>query len=65
LVRETRFETLLVDFGLGPDERFGIDVVVINEGIDVLSELFDGGEGLVGQGLILENLEPYLHLIEP
>ena len=54
-----------MDFGLGPDERFGIDVVVINEGIDVLSELFDGGEGLVGQGLILENREPYLHLIEP
>jgi hypothetical protein len=53
LVRETGFETLLMDFGFGPDERFGVGVVVINEGIDVLSELFDGGEGFAAQRLLL------------
>jgi hypothetical protein len=42
-----------MDFGLGPDERFGVGVVVINEGVDVLSELFNGGEGFVAQGLLL------------
>ena len=43
------FETLLMDFGLAPDERLGVGVVSIDEGVDVLSELFDRGEGFVAQ----------------
>ena len=35
----------MMDLGLGPDERLGVDVVSLDEGIDVLSKLFDRGEG--------------------
>ena len=44
LMRETGLEAFLVEFGLGPDERFGVAIVGVDEGIDVLSELFDRGE---------------------
>jgi hypothetical protein len=53
LVRETDFETLLMNFGLAPDEGLGLRVVGIDEVVDVLSELFDRGEGFVAQGLSL------------
>jgi hypothetical protein len=39
LVRETGFETFLMDLGLAPDEWLGICIEGINEGVDVLSEL--------------------------
>ena len=45
MVRETGFEALLMDFGLGPDKGRGVGVVGLDEGIDVLPELVDGGEG--------------------
>ena len=54
-----------MDLGLAPDEWLGICVVGINEGVDVLSELFDRGEGFLAQRLLLQNREPDLHLIEP
>ena len=54
-----------MDLGLGPDEWLGIGVVGIDEGIDVLSELFDRGEGCAAQGLSLQDREPDLDLIEP
>ncbi len=44
LVRETCFEALLMDFGFGPGEGLGIFVIGLDEGIDVLLELFDRGE---------------------
>ena len=40
-MRETWFETFLVDLGLGPGERRGISVVCLDEGVDVLPKLFD------------------------
>jgi len=33
LVRETGFEPLLMDFGLAPDERLGVGVISIDEGV--------------------------------
>ncbi len=42
--RETSFETLLMNFGLGPDEGLGVGVVVVDEVVDVISELFDRGK---------------------
>jgi hypothetical protein len=40
-----------MDLGFCPDERFGIFVIAFDEGIDVLSELLDGGEGGAAQGI--------------
>src|SRR6266702_3137660 len=54
-----------MDLGLGPDERLGVDVVSLDEGIDVLSKLFDRGEGCTVQRLCLQDREPDFHLIEP
>jgi len=51
LVRETGFETLLMNFGLAPDEGLGLGVVGVDEVVDVVSELFDRAEGFVAQGL--------------
>jgi hypothetical protein len=35
-MRETVFETLLIDSGLGQDERLGMSSVGLDEGVDVL-----------------------------
>ena len=53
-----------MDLGLGPGERGGIDVVGLDEGIDVLPELFDRGEGRTVQRLSLQDREPDFHLFE-
>ena len=34
-----------MDLGFGPDEGLGVFVVGLDEGVDVLAQLFDGGEG--------------------
>ena len=39
-----------MDLGFGPDERLGVGVVGLDEGIDMRSELFDRGEGSSGMG---------------
>ena len=65
LIGETFLETLWVDLGFGPDERLGGFVVGINEGIDMLPELFDGAERCAAQGLALQDREPDFHLVEP
>ena len=44
-MRGTGFEALLVDLGFGPGERLGVFIVGLDEGVDVLAELLDGGEG--------------------
>ena len=64
-MRETWFEAFLMDLGLGPDKRGGIGVVGLDEGIDVLPEFFDRGEGSAVQGLFFQDREPDFHLIEP
>src|SRR4029450_2594943 len=64
-MRETWFEAFLMDLGLGPGERGGIGVVGLDEGIDVLSQLLDRGEGSAVQGFSLQDGEPDFHLIEP
>jgi hypothetical protein len=52
-----------MDFGFGPDERLGVSLASIDEGVDVLSELFDRGEGFITKGLLLQDREPDPHLI--
>ena len=47
--------------GFGPDERIGVCVIGFNEGIDVLSELLDRGEGSTVQRLALQDREPDFH----
>ena len=54
-----------MDFVLGPDERLSVFVVGFDVGIDVLLELFDGGERCAAQRLALQDREPDLDLIEP
>ena len=59
------FDAALVDLGFGPDERFGIFIVGLDEGVDVLAELGDGVEGRAVQRLSFEDREPDLDLVEP
>ena len=54
-----------MDLGLGPDEGLGIGVVGLDEGVDVLSELFDRGEGCAAERLALQDREPDFDLVEP
>ena len=54
-----------MELGLGPGKRGGIGVVGLDEGIDVLSELFDRGEGSAVERLSFQDREPDFHLIEP
>ena len=54
-----------MDFGLVLDQRFDVDIVGVDEGIDVLSELFDRGEGCALQRLPLQDREPDFHLVKP
>src|ERR1041385_8688445 len=54
-----------MDFGFGPDERLGVLIVGFDEGIDVLSELFDRGEGGAMQRLSFQDGEPDFNLVEP
>jgi hypothetical protein len=54
-----------VDFRLGPHERFGIFIVVFDEGIDVLLDLVDRSKRRAVQRLALQDREPALDLIEP
>src|SRR4051794_20277489 len=39
-----------MDLGFGPDQRLGVGVVGLDEGIDMRSELFDRGEGSSAMG---------------
>jgi len=55
----------LANIGFRPDERFGVLVVRFDEGIDVLPELLDRGEGGPSEGFSLKDGEPDLDLIEP
>src|ERR1700693_1474936 len=64
-MRETWFEAFLMDLRLGPGKRSGSGVVGLDEGIDVLPELFDRGKGSTVQRLALQDREPDFHLIEP
>ena len=54
-----------MDFGFGPDEGPGALIVGLDEGIDVLPELGDGGEGRAAQGFPGEDGEPDFDLVEP
>ena len=59
------FEPALVDLGLGPSEGRGVLVVAIGEGINVLAQLLDGGEGGAVQRLSFENRKPDFDLVQP
>ena len=54
-----------MDDGLGPDEGGTAEVVALDEGIDVLFELLDGGEACAGEGSGLKDGEPDLDLVKP
>src|SRR5215470_3726686 len=54
-----------MDVGLGPSEGGGVVVIGLDEGIDVLLELLDRGEGGAAQGLAFQDREPDLDLVEP
>jgi hypothetical protein len=43
------FETALMGARFGPDEGCGVRIVSFDEGIDVLEQLFDRGEGSAAQ----------------
>src|SRR5258708_35433411 len=51
------FDATLVDLGFGPYEGGGALVVGLDEGSDVVSQLFDGGEGRAGEALSLKDRE--------
>jgi hypothetical protein len=50
--------------GFGPDERIGVCVIGFDEGIDVLSELLDRGEGSAVKRLALQDREPDFDLVD-
>src|SRR6516165_1384316 len=58
-------EAALVDLRLGPDEGLGVAIIGFDEGIDVLPELLDRGEGRAAERLTFEDREPDLDLVEP
>ena len=58
-------DSALVDLGFGPDERVGVFIVGLDEGVDVLAKLGDGVEGRTTQRLPFEDREPDLDLVEP
>ena len=51
--------------GRGPHEGPGIGVVVVGEAADLLLELGDGGEGTAADGLLRDEVESDLDLVEP
>ena len=51
--------------GCSPHERPGTGVVVVGEVADLLLELGDGGEGTAADGLLRDEMEPDLDLVEP
>ena len=51
--------------GGGPHKGPGIGVVVVGEVADLLLELGDGGEGTAANGLLRDEMEPDLDLVEP
>ena len=55
LVREAWFETLLVDLGLGPDERFGVFTIGLDEVVDMGAQLSHRGKGGASERLVGEN----------
>ena len=59
------FDAELVDLCFGPDEGFGILIVGLDEGIEMLAKLSDGVEGRTVQRLALQDREPDLHLVKP
>lgn len=59
------FDAALVDFRLGLHERFGIFIIVLDEGIDVLLDLVDRRKRGTVQRLTLQDREPTLDLIKP
>ena len=54
-----------MDDRLGPDEGCCVGIIGLDEGIDVLPELGNGGEGSAAQRLSGEDREPDFDLIEP
>ena len=59
------FDATLADFLFGPDEGLGVFIVGLDESVDVLAKLGDGGEGRAVQGFSFQDRKPDLHLIEP
>ena len=56
----------LAEDGIGggsPGEWAGMEVVVLDEGLDALDELLDGGEGTAANGLLSDAAEPAFNLI--
>ena len=51
--------------GRGPHKGPGIGVVVVGEAADPLLELGDGREGAAAEGLLRDEVEPDLDLMEP
>ena len=51
--------------GGGPDEGFRRLVVVDGEGLYSVDEFFDGPEGAAPDGLLRDDIEPDLDLVEP
>jgi len=41
LVRETCFKSFLMDLGFGPGERLGVFIIVLDEGVDMGTQLND------------------------
>lgn len=51
--------------GGGPGKRSGMKIVVLDESVDALDELLDGGGGAAADGLMGDVTEPTFDLIEP
>ena len=51
--------------GGGPYERPGVGIGVLDEMVDLADQVFHASEGAPADGLLSDNIEPYLHLVQP
>src|SRR4030042_5801098 len=51
--------------GGGPYERPGVGIGVLDEMVDLADQVFHASECAPADGLLSDNIEPYLHLVQP
>ena len=48
-----------------PDERLGVSIGVLDEMVDLPDQVFHASECPPTDGLLGDDIEPYLHLVQP
>jgi len=48
-----------------PDERLGVGIGVLDEMVDLPNQFFHASECASADGFLGDDIEPYLHLVQP